>query len=234
MKKVISILILALTALFILPAQATPTPISTTLNLNTVIVGYTPDGPAPWLKATFTSETGSTTGTLTLTSLLTSTDFVQGANGVSGWAFYLDPAITSLGNISCTAGNCPDSTWISGINSGPIPGPFNLAFGWTSSDRFNGTDTATFTLTFDSALAGNPFIENSSGWSSYSHVQGIVGTQTCSGYIGSGSGTVDQSQLNGSCSATNVPEPTALGMFGFGTLLIGVFLGLRRRHRFTS
>lgn len=30
---------------------------------------------------------------------------------------------------------------------------------------------------------------------------------------------------------TNVPEPAALGMFGFGALLIGGFLGLRRRFQ---
>jgi hypothetical protein len=27
-----------------------------------------------------------------------------------------------------------------------------------------------------------------------------------------------------------VPEPAALGMFGFGALLIGLFAGLRRRY----
>lgn len=30
-------------------------------------------------------------------------------------------------------------------------------------------------------------------------------------------------------NAANVPEPAALGIFGFGVLLIGAFVGLRRR-----
>jgi hypothetical protein len=29
---------------------------------------------------------------------------------------------------------------------------------------------------------------------------------------------------------TSVPEPAALGIFGLGVLLIGVFVGLRRRQ----
>lgn len=31
-------------------------------------------------------------------------------------------------------------------------------------------------------------------------------------------------------ASVNVPEPTALGMFGAGVLLLGLFVGLRRRH----
>jgi hypothetical protein len=31
-------------------------------------------------------------------------------------------------------------------------------------------------------------------------------------------------------ASTSVPEPAALGMFGLGALLIGLFAGLRRRY----
>jgi hypothetical protein len=89
------------------PAHATPIP--STLNLDTVYTGNIPDGPAPWLVATFTSSTGSTTGTLTLTSKLVSPDFVQGLNnamGTVGWAFFLNQ---SLAGINCSSGVCADN-----------------------------------------------------------------------------------------------------------------------------
>ena len=227
MKKVISVLLLGLATMFILPAQATPVP-SYTIYLNTVYTGYTPDGSSPWLTATYT-PTSSTTGTLDLTSNLTQGDFVQGSNGVTGWAFYLDGTVTG---VSCDSGTCPKNTYTtsSDINSGPVPGSYNLGFSWFGSQGWNifaAGDTASFTLTFDSAISGNPFALNSASFYSYSHVQGISGNPTCSGYIVAGPGQTS-TQL-GSCSATNVPEPAALGMFGFGALLIGVFVSLRRR-----
>lgn len=227
MRKFISIALLGLMTTFMLPAQATP--ISTTLNLDTVYAGYTPDGTAPWLTATFTSETGSTNGTLTLTSKLGATDFVQGANGVTGWAFYLNSALSDVA-FQSGSGVQADTVWTGSIGQqGPVPGTFNLGFGWTSHNRFDGTDTATYTLTFANALTDNPFVANAYGWSSYSHVQGIQGATTCSGYIVSGKGRVGNT--SGSCSAIHVPEPKALGMFGFGALLIGLFAGLRLRYR---
>ena len=237
MKKVISILLLGLAAAFILPAQATPTPISTTMSLDTVYAGYTPDGSAPWLTATFTSEVGSSTGTLTLTSHLSSGDFVQGANGVTGWGFYLDSATFPFTITSCT-GTCPDTTWQYSIGQqGPVPGTFNLGFGWVSGNRFNAGDTATFNISFtgESGLQGSPFLFNEYGINSYSHIQGISGNPTCSGYVISENGNtnIPTSGLYGSCSATNVPEPNDLGMFGIGVLLIGIFLGLNRRRLFS-
>lgn len=224
-KFLSSIMLLALAVAFVLPAQATP--ISTTLNLNTVYAGYTPDGPAPWLTAVFT-QTGDSTGTLTLTSHLDgSPDFVQGANGVTGWAFYLNSSLTS---IVYSSGDQADTIWYPFIGQqGPVPGTFNLGFGWTSQNRFSGSDSVTYSLTFASPLSTTPFVANQYGWSSYSHVQGIIGTTSCSGYIVSGSGAIGNTY--GSCSAIHVPEPKALGMFGFGVLLIGVFASLRYRYR---
>jgi hypothetical protein len=49
------------------------------------------------------------------------------------------------------------------------------------------------------------------------------------------SGTSNSNILLGSDFVLDtVPEPKALGMFGLGLLLIGAFVGLRRRRRRTS
>ena len=225
MNKILPLFALALAAMIGAPAHATP--ISSTLNLDTVYTGNIPDGPAPWLVATFTSSTGSTTGTLTLTSKLGSPDFVQGLNnemGTVGWAFFLNQ---SLAGINCASGVCADNGSLFGgsYDSGPVPGPFNLAFGWSSGNRFDGIDSAVYDLTFSSALTGNPFVENAGGWSSVAHVQGISGND-CSGWIVSGTG--DGADGGSPCTHT-VPEPAGLGVFGLGVLLVGLFVGLRRR-----
>ena len=229
MKKqaIFGLMSAAAIALFALATPALATPISQTINLNQVYTGNTPDGPAPWLTATFTYDSGSTTGTLVLQSKLSASDFVQGATGVTGWGFNIDQ---TLADFDCTSGTCANTVLTSSLNSGPVPGGFNLGFGWTSKNRFDGSDTATYLLTFDSALGStSPFAANGSGWVSYAHVQGITGG--CSGFIVSGSGTLGTPE--GPCKTVSVPEPAALGslgMFGLGVLLIGVFLGMRRRY----
>lgn len=209
----------------------TPVPFSTTIQLNTVYAGNTPDGMAPWLTATFASSTGSTTGTLTLTSNLGASDFLQGLNSshsTVGWAFYLDQSLASL---TCASGTCADNNALFGgsYNTGPVPDTFNLAFGWSSGNRFQAGGSAVYDLTFASALTGDPFAANGSGWWSVAHVQGITGG--CSGWIVSGDGS--GASGSGPCSSTppphDVPEPAELGMFGIGVLMIGLFVGLRRR-----
>ena len=233
MKKILSIVLLALLASTVAPARAT----TENLSLDTVYAGYTPDGTPPWLTATFQYNVGSSTGTLTLTSHLGASDFVQGSSGVTGWAFYLDPNVLPI-TIQCTGGTtCPYTYWLnSGIGQqGPIPGTYNLGFGWNSKNRFDGSDTAVLDVNFNTemGLQSDPFLANSYGIYSFSHIQGISGNPTCSGYViaENGDTSIPSSGLHGSCPATtNVPEPESLGMFGFGALVIGVFLGLRRRR----
>lgn len=199
------------------PAFATPT---VTINVNQVYTGATPAGPPPWLVATFT-QTGSNTGTLTLTSNLTSPNFLQGLNsshGTVGWAFFLNQSLSAITCASGTCGNGNSGFNASGFNTGPVGDIFNLGFGWGpgSSHRFLAGSSAEYDLTFGSALTGDPFGVNGSGWSSVAHVQGIrVGG---SGWIVSGTPSVA------------VPEPAELGIFGLGVLLIGLFAGLRRRY----
>lgn len=205
------------------PAPSAST-ISTTIDLNTVFTGNTPDGPAPWLTASFTSNVGLSTGTLTLQSLLSGSDFLQGANGVTGWAFYLSG--NSVSSFSCT-GTCADTVTTTPLDPPSGLGTFNYGFGWLSGNRFSGADSATYVLTFNSVLTANPFVANSDKWISVAHVQGITGG--CSAYIVAGTGEVGQQ--DGPCVQSpppNVPEPADLGLFGFGLVLIGLFIGLRK------
>lgn len=234
MKKLV-VFGLMLTATAVLIAQPVPalsTPISATLDLGTVYTGSIPDGSPPWLVATFI-QTGSNTGTLTLTSDLSASDFLQGLNSTKstiGWAFFLNQ---SLASISCSSGNCASNNVLFGgnYNSGPVKGGFNLAFGWSSGSRFQAGSSAVYDLTFANSLTGDPFGLNSKNWSSVAHIQGIGPNGSCSGWIVSGTGTP---QGGTSCSGSvqpppSVPEPADLGMFGLGILLIGLFVSLRGR-----
>lgn len=234
MKRIPALAGIALTALMALPLQVAATPISTSIALNTVFTGNTPDGPAPWLIAEFTSSVGSNTGTLVLSSHTTGPDFIQGLNSQQstvGWAFYLNQALSPSG-AACTAGTCADngaSYKASGFNTGPVPGMFNLAFGWSTNHRFMIGDSATYALTFANPLTGNPFVENASHWSSVAHIQGIQGiANDCSGWIVSGDGT--GAEGSGPCDPVTVAEPSELGMLGLGLLFAGLLLGLRRRY----
>jgi len=231
MNRIPTLAGMALTALMALPLQVAATPISTSIALDTVFSGNTPDGPAPWLIAEFTSAVGSNTGTLVLSSHTGGPDFIQGLNSQQstvGWAFYLNQALSPSG-AACTAGTCADngaSYKAGGFNTGPVPGLFNLAFGWSQSNRFMIGDSATYALTFASPLTGNPFVENASHWSSVAHIQGIA--DDCSGWIVSGNGT--GAEGSGPCRSVTVAEPGALGMLGLGLLFGGLLLGLRRRY----
>lgn len=231
MTKFIPALVLTAFAAFALPAMAT----QQTINLGTVATGNIPDGTAPWLTATYDWTSGSNTVTLDLTSNLGGSDFVF---KTPGWAFWLDPT-DSLMKVTC------DSTNISGgcTNAGsaigsftaspPWLGKYNLLFSWTSANLFTNGSTASYTLTFDSGLTADPFGSNNVGLLSYAHVQGITGG--CSGKIVAigPNGSSSEGKFGGTACIeppTNVPEPGALGMFGLGIGVIGLFLGLRRRR----
>jgi len=217
LKKIIPTLLLGLVAAASLPTYATP--ISATIDLGTVLSGGTaPTGSAPWLSATFTSNTGTNIGTLVLTSHLNGADFVGGPN--LGWGFFLNAGISS---INCSSGNCADNALSGGsYNSGQLGKNWNLSFEWLAGDRLVSGDTTVYDITFSSVLTDSPFVVNpdprAKGWASVAHVQNI-GRSSNSGWI------VGNGQL-----ITNVPEPSALGMFGLGALLIGLFAGLRQRR----
>lgn len=223
MKKqvIFGLVFAAAGALFAVPRAAFAT-ITSTISLGTVYTGATPAGTPPWLTATFT-QTGSNTGTLTLTSHLTSPNALKGfesTHAAVGWAFYLDQSLSSITCKSGTCGNSRSGFYAGGVNTGPIhAGTFNLGFGWgpgsSTHPLFMAGSSAVYDLTFSSALTGDPFAVNSAGYSSVAHVQQI--TVGGSGWIVGGTPSV------------SVPEPAELGMFGLGLLALGLFAGLRRR-----
>lgn len=236
-KHAMGLMSAAVLAVCALSAPSLAMATTQTIDLDKVFTGTVPNGTAPWLVATFDYTDGSDTGTLTLTSHLTDGNFLQGGTGkITGWNFFLNDGF-SLVDSSCL-GICADSTRTSlkaigpnGPNGGT--GSFNLGFGWLSGNRFDGGDVATYTLTFADPLNGDPFGANSLGWLSVAHVQGInVPGCADSGWIVSGAN--GQNAGSDVCGGTppphNVPEPGALGMFGLGVLLIGGFLGWRRRY----
>lgn len=219
-----------------------------TIDLGIVYAGNTPDGTAPWLKATFTYTPGSNTGTLLLQANLGAQDFIGGvgnspnAQPKVGWAFYLDPSLT-LSSVACVTStssnyNCATKALFGGsYKAGSTIGSFNLLFAWSPGNRFVGSDYATYTLTLSGTeiFSSDPFVVNGddTGWLSAAHVQGIGPNQTCSGWIVNGSvssGTPNGTSCGNSPPPTSVPEPGVLGMFGLGVLLIGGFLGWRRRQ----
>lgn len=202
-----------------------------TIDLGTVYTGYTPDGAPWWLQATFTYDESSTTGTLDLTANLQDANFV-GSGGFNGLGFYLSG--NTLNSATFVTGTEASSVAIGSYNAPSGLGAFTLNFQWDATNRFNGSDTAQYTLTFADLLATSPFMANPNGWTAYAHVQGITnasGGGTCSAWIVNDGGTGTLGRQAGICGEpTSVPEPGALGMFGLGVLLMGGFLGWRRRY----
>lgn len=235
-RVVFGLMLTGIAALFAWSGQALATPVTQTINLDQVFTGAVPSGSGPWLTATFTYDDGGTsnTGTLTLQSNLTDSNFVQGGTGkITGWNFFINSSLSATP--VCGSGNCAASVRTSTQSKiGSIEGGFNLGFGWTSADTFSGSDTATYTLTFTSDLTSSPFVGNADGWLSVAHVQGvsIVGCDT-SGWIVAGTyngtGAAPGNKVCSGTPVTEVPEPGALGLFGLGVLLIGGFVTWRRR-----
>lgn len=115
-----------------------------------------------------------------------------------------------VGSVDSDGGSgLPESTYIYGCNNANVSSctDFTLLASYTGSNSAR-TDTFTFTA---AQLSGFSFLYVTP--------------------LGTGGGP-DANILLASLSyntVTSVPEPAVLGMFGLGILLIGVFMGLRRR-----
>jgi len=102
-------------------------------------------------------------------------------------------------------------------------------------------DVGNFSLTFTATVTGGTF-DGQSVFSVFSPISNATGSfisfegLDASGYseqpccdIHSGAITGDLANIALGTPPASVPEPAALGVFGFGLLLIGWFVGMRRR-----
>jgi hypothetical protein len=184
--------------------------------------GQTPTSPGPWGTATF--DDGGGTGSVTLTI---STNLAGDASAfVTGWYFNFDPSL-DLSLLSFSGGRSGVSDSIStGVDAFMADGDglYDILFGFDGAppaDRFNGTDSAVYTITSSEAITAFSFDFLSSpagGHGPFTHVGRIQGT----GDDNNGSGWFTDGEL--------VPLPAAslAGLVTFGGLL-GV-RGARRRR----
>lgn len=207
---------------------AAPVAAPWTVGVDSIATGTAPAGIGPWLSAAF-QQTGSNTGTLTLTSSLSGGEFLQGNGDKNlGWAFNFGDALTSL---KCTSGTCASSATFGGSYSGGpqgganATGNFNVLFTW-DKNRFGAGDTAVYEITFASTLTGSPFAANANGNSSLAHIQGIGKN----GSVWATSGAPDGGVVPNP-DPVPVPEPAEIGIFGLGLVLLGGLLGIERRRR---
>lgn len=216
---------------------------ATVLNMDTLYAGEYPAAPSggpgtPWLTASLSYNAPGTNGlydyNLTLTSYLTNSEFVGGANKNIGWAFSLADTPDSIVFLTGTQAN---SIRTSGILTGPVPGPYNLAFYW-DANTFTTGSSATYRIesSTDPSSAFFAFTGGGqvSGLYSAAHIQGITGTnQTCSVWIVN-NGTSGFTPNLSTCgdSTHNVPEPSELPLMAFGlSLVLAGWLASRRRRQ---
>lgn len=161
-------------------------------------------------------------------------------SGFMGAGYGWDPAFSS---VSCTSGNCDTyMNVVAGFTGGfsffysdPYAGDNSIAV----YSGLNGTGSVLATSTLPQTQA---YCIPSAPFSCWNPL-GVVfsGTAQSVVFIG-GDANIDGGGLHslgfdnvtlGSATpvgaVTSVPEPAELGMFGFGMLLIGAFVGLRRR-----
>lgn len=183
--------------------------------------GTAPDGPGPWLRATFIDD-GGTGMYITLDSLLTGpTEFV---NSNTGWVFNFDPTLNpNLLDIDYFAGPYPNLAVVSmGVDAFKADGDgfFDISFNFPQSppaNRFNGSDSVTYHIAYPGVDLTNAHFTHPStpgggngSFFSAAHVQGTGGGGQ-SGWIG---------------SQSKVPEPTTLALLTLG----GLAVLLRRRR----
>jgi hypothetical protein len=213
-------------ALFAASAQAG----AVTFSLGTEFSGATaPEGPAPWLTATFDdSYGGPNTVRLTMTAGgLTDNEFV------GKWYFNLDPALTPAG---LSFAPVSSGATVNGINTGVNAfqadgdGSFDIEFDFAPppgnfASKFTAGESVIYDITYTSALLASSFDFGSAPgggngtYRSAAHVQGIGPQNNDSGWIGGGFD-------NPPPPPQDVPEPFTLLLLGSG---LGGLSMIRRR-----
>lgn len=246
----VEIALLAVFGVSTASASLIPNTATTSIYLNQLYTGEYPPSPASgsplnsYLTAVLTGTQlggGPWNDTLTLTSYLTGGSFVSGSGNAKmiGWAFSTSLTGTELdglasflsatdsgGNpVNCT-GTCAKSitTGSANINTGAVPGSYNLAFYWDANAFADGS-AATYTFTgydpgsFFSATSGYDGQNLVTNLTSVAHIQGYgPANLSCSAFVVNG--TAQGVKPSMSNCINNVPEPSELPMMGFGLLLM--------------
>lgn len=193
------------------------------ISYDEIVTGAVPDSPAPWLTANITNGTsGGLSGVnVTLTPGAVSPEFITSIFfSLSGEYTLSDPTTTpDISRNNCN-GSAPAGT-----------GPWQMCMSFGASDQWSTSDGAV--SFFLRGIRESNFVYNSDGWRSVAHVQGIVGDQSCSSWVGDyiGQGGIAPSNSGECTTTTSVPEPGTLGLLGLGLAGIGLS---RRRSRVTA
>lgn len=221
MKQILGPCIVAAT-LMMAPAAASADTITYELNFE-FSGAQSPQGPQPWLTATFDDFDGTGLVQLTMNAAnLVGTEFV------SDWSFNLDPTM-SLTNLNIA--------YVSGVQATTVvksedglkadgDGYFDISFLWNNGLFGPGATTTsvyTFTLAgltvdsfdFPSVNGGGP-----GNFYSAAHVQSIGTSGAGSGWIGDGDGPDEENQ-------EPLPEPASMLLFGTG---VAAFVARRRQR----
>lgn len=185
--------------------------------------GQLPTSPGPWGTAVFDDGGGSGSVSLTI-----STNLAGDASAfVTGWYFNFDPSL-DLSLLTFSGGRgMPDDSISVGTNAFQPDGDglYDILFRFDNAppgNRFNGTDTAVFTITSTQAITAFSFDFLSSpagGHGPFTHVGRIMGT----GDDNNGSGWFTD-------GPPMIPLPSA-GLAGLATFigLSGIRTSRRRR-----
>lgn len=169
-----------------------------------------PDGPGPYLRATFEDVPGGVE--LTMASLLIgSTEFVD------EWYFNLDPALDpALLSIAYSAGGPSAGSVMQAVDAFKADGDglYDFRFDFANappSSRFNGSDSVTYLITSSESISS----------ASFNYLSAPDGGNgpfvTAAHVLGTGDG--------GNSGWITVPEPATAGLLAIGLVL----LGARRR-----
>jgi hypothetical protein len=217
MRSTVIALVLGVAALTMAPAADAGI---LTFEYSYTYVGATPQGPTPWLKATFEDEGANVKLRLEANGLQPSSAFV------TKFLFNLDPSLNpSLLGATWTEGSVPLDDWAAGTNSQKGPdNKFDVVFqfetGNSSDDRLDGSDYVSLRLTYGGAGAFSAqsfnfpalHLGTPTGLPTLAHIQGIPveNSDSDSGWV------------------TSVPEPGTLLLLGSGVLGPAGFARRRR------